>query len=313
MRRALEELTRGVADQDIRGRIREAADHERAAIEHAERLARREEALMAAPPPPPVVVEMRHPHLQHAAQMLELARAQLDVAEHRSAPELRDAAHDSIHDIDQATHELAEAFASVGSARSIEAVRVESTERPIAAARDALRRAIEELAGAGSEEYHGHARLAADRAHVALDRLEGLSRREEAMVAPRPVVVEMRHPHLQISIQSLEVARAQLDDAQHRLPRDLRERTSHAMRNVDDAMREIAESLAAVGVSRTIGPARVERTDHPLREAREALHHAADELAGVTTDEFRGHARRAAERVHDALEEVTELARHEER
>lgn len=252
MRRALEELTRGVADQDIRGRIRAAADHERAAIEHADRLAHREEALMAAPPPPPVVVEMRHPHLQHAAQMLELARAQLDVAEHRSAPELRDAAHDSIHDIDDATHELAEAFASVGSARSIGVAPVEPTDRPIAAARDALRRAIEELAGAGGEEYHGHARLAADRAHAALDRLEGLSRHEQAMLAPRPVGVELGLAHLQISVQSVEVAQARLDDAQRHLPRHLRERTAHAMRSVDDAIRELTEFLAAVGTSRTI-------------------------------------------------------------
>jgi hypothetical protein len=312
LRRAVDELTRGVSEKDLRGRIGAAADHERQALEHADHLARREEALMAAPPPPPapVVVEMRHPHLQHAAQMLELARAQLDVAEHRSAPELRDAAHDSIRDIDDATHELGEAFASVGSARSLGAAPVEPTERPIAAARDALRRAIDELTGAG-DEYHGHARRAADRAHVALDRLEGLSRREEAML--HPAVVEMRHPHLQVSLQMLELARAQLDDARQRAPRDLRERASHAMREVDDAMREVSESLAAAGVSRTIGAARVEQTDRPLRAARDALRRAADELANVTTDEFRGHARIAADRTRIAREDLEELARREER
>ena len=313
LRRALDELTRDVPDRDLRGRIRAAADHERAALEHAEHLAHREEALMAAPPPPPpppVVVEMRHPRLQHAAQMLELARAQLDRAEHRSQPELRDAAHDSIRDIDDATHELAEAFASVGSARSEGPLAVEPTERPIAAARDALRHAIDELVAAGGE-YHGHARLAADRAHVALDRLEGLVRREEAM--EHPAVVEMRHPHLQISLQMLELARAQLDDARHRSRRDLREQADHAIREVDDAMHEVSESLSAAGVTRTIGVARVEPTDHPVRAARDALRRAADELANVTTDEFRGHARIAADRTRIAREDLEELARREER
>jgi hypothetical protein len=311
MRRALDELTRGVSDQDLRGRLREAADHERAALEHVDRLAHREEAMMAPPPPPPVV-ELRHPRLQHAAQMLELARAQLEVAAHQDSPELHDAARDSIHDIDDAIHELAEAFTSVDSARTIGAVPVESTNRPIAAARDALRRAIDELSGAGREEYHGHARLAADRTHAALDRLEDMTRREEAMLA-HPVVVEMRHPHLQRSLQMLEVAHAMMDQAQRRSPRDMRDREYRIAHEVEDAMREVSESLAAVGVTRTIEPARVEATEHPLRAAREALSHAADELTGVTTDEFHGHARRAAERARIARDEIEDLVRWEER
>lgn len=311
MRRALDELTRGVSDQDLRGRLRAAADHERAALEHAERLAHREEELMAPPPPPPVV-ELRHPRLQHAAQMLELARAQLEAAEHQDPPELREIAHDSIRDIDDATHEVAEAFASVGSARSLGAVPIEPTNRPIAAARDALRRAIDELAGAGREEYRGHARLAADRAHVALDRLEELTRREQAMLE-HPVVVEMRHPHLQRSLQMLEVARAQLDEAQRRSPRDMRDRESRISHEVDDAVREISESLAAVGVTRSIEPGRFERSDRPLRAAHEALRHASEELEGVTTDEFHGHARRALERARIARDEIEDLVRWEER
>lgn len=316
IRRGLDELTRDVPDRDLHGRIREAVDRERAALEHVEHLAHREEALMAAAPPPPppapVVVELRHPHLQRAAQMLELARAQLHVAEQQAPPELRDAAHDSIRDIDDATHEVAEAFAVVGSERTIAAAPVEPTNRPIAAARDALRRAIDELAGAGREEYHGHARLAAERARVALDRLEDLTRREDAILS-HPVVVEMRRPHLQASLQMLELARAQLDEAQRHAPREFRDREAHVAHEVDDAIREVNASLAAVGVTRTIAPARVEITDHPLRAAREALNHAADELAGVTTDEFHGHARYAAERTRIARDDLEDLIRRAER
>lgn len=309
IRRGLDELTRGVSDQDLHGRVREAVDRERAALEHVDRLAHREEAMMAPPPPPaPVVVELRHPRLQHAAQMLELARAQLHVAEQHAPPELRDAAHDAIRDIDDAAHEVAEAFASVGSARTLGAVPVEPTNRPIAAARDALRRAIDELSGAGREEYHDHARLAADRAHVALDRLEDLTRREEAIMA-HPAVVEMRHPHLQVSLQMLELARAQLDEAQRRSPRDMREREAHVAHEVDDALHEVSESLAAVGVTRTIRPARLEITDRPLYAARDALRRVADELAGVTTDEFHGHARHAAERTRIARDDLEDLIR----
>lgn len=313
IRRGLDELTRDVPDRDLHGRIREAVDHERAALDHAEHLAHREAELMAAPPPPPpAVVEMRHPHLQHAAQMLELARAQLHIAETQAPPELRDAAHESIHDIDDAAHEVSEALAAVGSARTLGAAPVEPTNRPIAAARDALRRAIDELAGAGREEYHGHARLAAERAHVALDRLEDLTHREDALFA-HPVVVEMRRPHLQVSLQMLELARAQLDEAQRHAPREFRDREAHVAHEVDDAIREVNESLAAVGVTRTIGPARVEITDHPLRAAREALNHATDELAGVTTDEFHGHARHAAERTRIARDDLEDLIRRAER
>lgn len=313
IRRGLDELTRGLSDQDLHGRIREAVDRERAALDHADHLAHREEAMMAPPPPPaPVVVELRHPRLQHAAQMLELARAQLHVAEQQAPPELRDAAHDSIHDIDDATHEVAEAFASVGAARTLEAAPIEPTNRPIAAARDALRRAIDELSGAGREEYHDHARLAAERAHVALDRLEDLTRREEAIMA-HPAVVEMRHPHLQVSLQMLEVARAQLDEAQRRSPREMREREARVAHEVDDAMHEVSESLAAVGVTRTIGPARIEVTDRPLYAARDALRRVSDELGGVTTDEFHGHARHAAERTRIARDDLEDLIRRAER
>lgn len=313
IRRGLDELTRDVPDRDLHGRIREAVDRERAALEHADHLAHREAELMVAPPPapPPAVVELQHPHLQHAAQMLELAHAQLHVAETQAPPELRDAAHDSIRDVDDAAHEVGEAFASVGAGRTLPPVPVDQTNRPIAAARDALRRAIDELAGAGREEYHGHARIAAERAHVALDRLEDLTHREEAFFA-HPVV-EMRRPHLQVSLQMLELARAQLDEAQHHAPREFREREASIMHEVDDAMREVSDSLAAVGVTRTIGPARVEITDHPLRAAREALNHATDELAGVTTDEFHGHARRAAERTRIARDELEDLIRRSER
>lgn len=315
IRRGLDELTRDVPDRDLHGRLREAVDHERIALDRADHLAHREAELMvAAPPPPPapVVVELQHPRLQHAAQMLELARAQLHVAETQAPPELRDAAHDSIRDIDDASHEVSEAFASVGSARTIGAAPVEPTRHPIAAARDALRSAIDELAGAGRGEYHDHARLAAERAHVALDRLEDLTHREAAML-DHPVVVEMRRPHLQVSLQMLELARAHLDEAQRHAPREFRDREAHIMHEVDDAIREVNESLAAVGVTRTIEPARVEITDHPLRSAREALHRAADELAGVTTDEFHGHARFAAERTRIARDDLEDLIRRAER
>lgn len=313
MRRALDELTRGVSDQELHGRLRAAYENERTALEHAERLAQREAELMAAPPPPPPppVVELRHPRLNHAAQFLELARAQLEAAEHQDPPELRDAAHDAKRDVGEAEHEVGEAFASVGGARSLGAVPVESTNRPIAAARDALRRALDELTGAGREEYRGHARIAADRTHAALDRLEDMSRREEAMLA-HPVV-EMRHPHLQRSLQMLEVARAQVQEAQRRAPRDMRDREYRVSREVDDAMREVSDSLAAVGVTRSIEPARIERTEHPLHAAQEALRHASEELEGVTTDEFHGHARRALERVRVAYGEIEDLARWEER
>jgi hypothetical protein len=124
-----------------------------------------------------------------------------------------------------------------------------------------------------------------------------------------PAVVEMRHPHLQVSLQMLELARAQLDEAQRRSPRDMREREAHVAHEVDDALHEVSESLAAVGVTRTIRPARVEITDRPLYAARDALRRVADELAGVTTDEFHGHARHAAERTRIARDDLEDLIR----
>lgn len=176
VRQALDELTNGVSDADLKGRVRAAFDHERVALDRAEALARREEAM--APPPPPVV-EMRHPRLQRSIQLLEVTRAYLEDAERRTPPEWREEIRRAARDVDAAGHEAADALAAAGATRTIETARAEATDRPIRAARDTLHKANDELAAVAGDEFRGHVRLAMERARIAMDEMEGLARREE--------------------------------------------------------------------------------------------------------------------------------------
>jgi hypothetical protein len=175
IRQALDELTRGVNNQDMKGRVRSAFEHERAALDRAEALTRREAAL----PPPAPIVEMRHPRLQRAIQQLELARAQLDAARRQLPPELRDATAQAARDVDAAGHESADALAASGAPRTIGAARVEPADRPLRAAREALRIANDELAAVAGDEFHGHVRTAIDRARHATEEVDGLIHRDE--------------------------------------------------------------------------------------------------------------------------------------
>lgn len=176
LRQAIDELTRGVKEQDMNPRVRAAFEAERAALDHAEALTRREAAF---PPAPPPVVEMRHPRLQRAIQLLEVTRAHLDDAQRQLPPDFRDAIAQAARDVDAAGHESAEALAAAGATRTIGTARVEATDHPLRAARDALRQASDELAAVAGDEFHGHVHLASDHARVALEELEGLVRRDE--------------------------------------------------------------------------------------------------------------------------------------
>lgn len=174
LRQALDELTRGVNEQDMNGRVHAALDHERAALDRAEALAHRAAAL-----PPPAVVEMRHPRLQRAIQFLETARAHLDAGRAQLPRDFREEIDRAARDVDAAGHESAEALSAAGATRTIGPAHIETTDHPLRAARDALRKANDELAAVAGDEFHGHVRLATDHARVALEEIDGLIRRQE--------------------------------------------------------------------------------------------------------------------------------------
>ncbi|HEY2586099.1 MAG TPA: hypothetical protein VGI81_10090 [Tepidisphaeraceae bacterium] len=259
--------------------------------------------------------EMRSPRLQRSLQMLEVARAQLDAAMRQYPPELRDGAARTAREVDAAAHAITDELAAQRTRRTIEPGRAVATDRPVRAARDALRAALDELTrDVKEQDMNARVRAAFEHQRTALDQAEALTRREAELPAgpPPPPVVEMRYPRLQRAIQLLEVARAQLDSARRQMPPDFRDAIAQAAREVDAAGSESAQALAAAGATRTIGPARVESTDRPLRASRDALRQANDELAAVAPDDFRGHRRVAADRARAALEQVDALVRRDE-
>ena len=128
---------------------------------------------------------------------------------------------------------------------------------------------------------------------------------------PPPPVVEMRHPRLQSALQHLEVARELLDQVEHRAPGEWHEEAHVAREDVNAAIREFTESLAAAGDPRVIGVGHAIATDHPIHAAKEELRRAMDDLGTVSGGEFHGFERRAVERVHLALDEVEKLSSRE--
>lgn len=258
--------------------------------------------------------ELRNPRLQRSLQALEVARAQLDAAIHQYPPQLRERAERTAHEVDAAAHAITVELSAQRTPRTIEPGRAVVTDRPVRAARDALRQAMDELTrGVSEQDMNPRVHAAFERERAALDQAETLARREATLppVAPPPVV-EMRHPRLQKAIQLLEMTRAHLDAARGRSPRDWRDEIERTAREVDAAGQESAAALAAVGATRTIGPARVEASEHPLRAAGDALRHANEELASVAGDEFRGHVRAAIDHARRAMDQLEGLARREE-
>lgn len=171
--KAMDDLTRGVKDEDIHGRIRIALDQMRAALDVADRMARREDAL-----PPPRRIELREPHLQRSLQLLEAAREHLDAVEHHAPREWRNDAHQAREDIDTSIHEVQDSLAAAGIERAIEAGHAEPTDHPIHAARDEIHHAIEELSAVSGAQFRGHEHRAIDRAHLAQEELDRLVRHE---------------------------------------------------------------------------------------------------------------------------------------
>ncbi|HEY2587158.1 MAG TPA: hypothetical protein VGI81_15530 [Tepidisphaeraceae bacterium] len=177
LREAIDELTRGVSERDMNGRVRAAFEHEHDALDRAEELTRREAAIPTEPPPP--APEMRHPRLQRAIQLLEVARAHLDASRADVRRDLREDLDRAAHDVDAAGRESAEALAAAGVTRTIGPARAERTDYPLRAAREALRQAADELAAVAGDEFHGHVRLAADRTRYAMEDVDGLIRHDE--------------------------------------------------------------------------------------------------------------------------------------
>jgi hypothetical protein len=258
--------------------------------------------------------ELRNPRLQRSLQALEVARAQLDAAIHQYPPELRQGAERTAREVDAAAHAITDELSVQRTPRQIEPGRAVATDRPVRAARDALRQAMDELTrGVKEQDMNPRVHAAFERERTALDQADALARREAALppVAPPPAV-EMRHPRLQKAIQLLEIARAHLDAARSRSPREWREEIDRTAREVDAAGQESAAALSAAGAPRTIGPARVAASDHPLRAAGDALRQANAELAAVAGDEFRGHVRGAIDHARRAMDQLEGLARREE-
>lgn len=258
--------------------------------------------------------EMRNPRLQRSLQALEVARAQLDAAIHQYPPELRQGAERTAREVDAAAHAITDELSVQRTPRTIEPGRAVATDRPVRAARDALRQAMDELTrGIREQDMNPRVHAAFERERAALDQADALARREAALppIAPPPAV-EMRHPRLQKAIQLLEITRAHLDAARGRSPRDWHDEIERTAREVDAAGQESAAALAAVGATRTIGPARVGATEHPLRAAGDALRQANEELASVAGDEFRGHVRAAIDHARRAMDQLEGLARREE-
>lgn len=255
--------------------------------------------------------ELRNPRLQKALQMLEVARAQLDAAMQQDPPELRDGARDAATRVDAAAHAITDSLSALRTPRQVEPGRAGPTNHPIHDARDSLTRALDEFTrGVRPDDFKGRERVALDQMRAALDVAERLTRREDAMPPPAPVV-EVRFPRIQRSVQNLEAAREYLDMIQRSGPPELRADAHQAGLDTDAALNEAMESLVAAGTTRTVEQGHAQATNQPAHAARDVLQRAADEMAAAAAPEFRGHDRRALERIRIALEETTRLERHE--
>ena len=174
--KALDDLTRDLRDSDIHGRLRSAMEHIRAALDLTDRMAHREEVLLMPPPPP--VIEMRDPRLQAALQHLEVARELLDQVEHRAPGEWHEDAHIAREDVNAGIHDVLESLAAAGVPRVIAVGHAVATDHPIHAAKEELRRAMDDLGTVSGGEFHGFERRALERTHLAQDEVERLTARE---------------------------------------------------------------------------------------------------------------------------------------
>jgi hypothetical protein len=265
--------------------------------------------------------EMKSPRWQHSLQMMEVARAHLEMAEHQGPAEIRDAAHELIGRVDGTIHDIYEQLRIQDTRRTIEPLRAEPVDRPVRAAREELSHAVDELLrGVKDSDYRGRSREILDQERREADRAAELSHREEALMAappPAPVpapppVVEVRHPHLQHAVQLLEIASEDLGMAEEHAHRDWRDDAHRAREDTSISLHDALDALASAHVERTVPIGHAEPTDHPVHRAYDALREASDELEHVSSDDYHGHERRALEHARFALDEVTRLERHEE-
>ena len=256
--------------------------------------------------------ELRNPRLQRSLQALEEARTHLDMVMHHEPREMQDGASDVSAHLDRAIHSIHEELDFLRSPRQLEP-HARETDRPMHAAKEDLARAIDELMrGVSERDLHGRTREAFEEERSALDRAERFSHREEElMAAPPPPVVELREPHLQHALQRLETAREYVMTVEHRERWGWHEDARLAREDIDSAMHEVQDTLAAAGVDRSVEVGRAHATDRPIHEAREQLHMAMDEIESLAGSQYHGHERRAIERTRMALEDLERLMRHE--
>jgi hypothetical protein len=261
--------------------------------------------------------EMKNPRLQLSLQKLEVARGFLDQAMHVSPPELRDPARDALGHVDAAIHEIHDELEFLHTPRQVEPGHAAATDRPIRASRETLAKAVDDLTrDLRDSDIRGRLRSAMEHMRAALEITERMSHREEVLLMPAappppPPVVEMRHPRLQASLQHLEIARELLDQVEHRAPGEWHEEAHIAREDVNAAIHEVMESLAAAGAPRVIAVGHPAGFDHPIHAAKEELHRAVDDLGTVSGGEFHGFERRALERTRLALDEVDRLTSRE--